>query len=172
DDYVTKPFSARELLARIGALLELRHMRRAADDAFRLRTEQFETLLTEAPLGVYLVDSDLRIREANPTARRALGDAADLIGSDYAAILHAAWAPDCADEVVRHFRRTLETGVPYYMPEHIDKRLDRGVTECYEWQINRIPLADGRYGVVCYFRDISAHILARAQLQMADRQKD
>ena len=42
DDYVIKPFSARELLARVGALLELRHMRRAADEAFRLRTAQLE----------------------------------------------------------------------------------------------------------------------------------
>ncbi len=51
DDYLIKPFSARELLARVGALLELRHMRRAAEEAFRLRTAQFETLLDEAPLG-------------------------------------------------------------------------------------------------------------------------
>ena len=58
------------------------------------------------------------------------------------------------------------------MPEHIDRRLDRGITEYYEWQINRIRLPDGRYGVVCYFRDISVHVLARAQLQLADRQKD
>jgi len=42
DDYIIKPFSARELLARVGALLELRHMRRAADEALRLRTAQLE----------------------------------------------------------------------------------------------------------------------------------
>ena len=60
DDYVIKPFSARELLARVGALLELRHMRRTVEEAFRLRTAQYETLLTEAPLGVYLVDADFR----------------------------------------------------------------------------------------------------------------
>ena len=35
------------------------------------------------------------------------------------------------------------------------------ITEYYEWQVNRIPLPDGGYGVVCYFRDISAHVLAR-----------
>jgi signal transduction histidine kinase/DNA-binding response OmpR family regulator len=67
DDYVIKPFSARELLARVGALLELRHMRRTAEEGFRLRTAQYETLLNEAPLGVYLVDADFRIREVNPT---------------------------------------------------------------------------------------------------------
>ena len=61
----------------------------------------------------------------------------------------------------------------YVAPEHIEQRVDRGdVTEYYEWQINRITLPDGRYGVVCYFRDISAHIQARTALQAADRQKD
>jgi CheY-like chemotaxis protein/nitrogen-specific signal transduction histidine kinase len=46
------------------------------------------------------------------------------------------------------------------------------VVEYYEWQINRITLPDGRYGVVCYFRDISVHVQARSALLAADRQKD
>src|SRR4029079_3752915 len=46
------------------------------------------------------------------------------------------------------------------------------MTEYYDWQINRIPLPDGQYGVVCYFRDVSAHVHARARLETADRQKD
>ena len=32
----------------------------------QLRTAQFATLLNQAPLGVYLVDADFRIREVNP----------------------------------------------------------------------------------------------------------
>ena len=172
DDYVIKPFSARELLARVGALLELRHMRRTTEEAFRLRTAQFETLLTEAPLGVYLVDADFRIREANPTARAVFGDIPDLIGLDFDEVIHLLWPKAYADEVVRVFRHTLETGQAYFAPEHIEKRLDRGVIEYYEWQVNRMPLTDGRDGVVCYFRDISVHVHARQQLQAADRQKD
>jgi signal transduction histidine kinase/CheY-like chemotaxis protein len=73
---------------------------------------------------------------------------------------------------VRHFRHTLESGEPYVAPEYVEERLDRAVTEYYEWQIHRITLPEGRYGVVCYFRDISAHIQARIALQTADRQKD
>ena len=45
-------------------------MRRKAEEALRRRTAQFETLLYEAPLGVYLVDADFRIRDVNPTALR------------------------------------------------------------------------------------------------------
>jgi len=38
------------------------------------------------------------------------------------------------------------------------------VNECYEWRIDRIRLPDGQYGVVCYFRDISAQVQARARI--------
>ena len=65
------------------------------------------------------------------------------------------WPQAYADEIVRIFRHTLETGEPHVVPERIEQRLDRGVIEYYEWQVNRIPLPGGRHGVVCYFRDIS-----------------
>jgi PAS domain S-box-containing protein len=172
DDYLTKPFSARELVTRIGALLELGHMRRRAEAALRRRTAQFETLLNEAPMGVYVIDADFRIIEVNPAARPVFGDMPNLIGRDFGDVVHVHWHKEYADEIVRLFRHTLETGEPYSESERIEQRLDRGVTEFYEWQINRIALPDGRDGVVCYFRDISAHVEARRALELADRQKD
>jgi PAS domain S-box-containing protein len=165
DDYIVKPFSARELLARVGGLLELRRMR-------RFRAAQFETLLNEAPLGVFLVDSKLRLRDANPTARATMGDIPDLVGRDIGEILLAMWPEPHASEVTAQFRRTLATGAACFMPECIEVRRDRGATEYYEWQISRIPLPDGQNGVVCYFRDISQHVQARLLLESADRQKD
>jgi PAS domain S-box-containing protein len=172
DDYLIKPFSARELLARVGALLELDSMRRRADEVSRRRTEQFETLLNEAPLGVFLVDTDFRICEMNPTARPVFGDIPDLIGRDLNEILHILWPKAYADELVERFRHTLSTGEPYETRERGERRLDRGVDEYYEWRINRILLPEGRYGVVCYFRDIADHVLARSRLEAADRRKD
>jgi PAS domain S-box-containing protein len=172
DDYLIKPFSARELLARVGALLELDSMRRHVDEVSRRRTEQFETLLNEAPLGVYLVDADFRIREVNPTARPAFGDIPDLIGRNLSEILHTLWPKTHADELEERFRHTLRTGEPYATREQGERRLDRGVNEYYEWRINRILLPEGRYGVVCYFRDIADHVLARSRLEAADRRKD
>jgi PAS domain S-box-containing protein len=172
DDYLTKPFSARELVARIGALLELGHMRRQAEQALRRRTAQFETLLNEAPLGVYLIDADFRVREVNPTALAMFGDIPDLIGRDFNDVIHILWQKQHADEIVRLFRHTLDSGESYVTPESVEERRDRGATEWYEWQINRITLPDGRYGVVCYSRDISVHVQARIALQATDRQKD
>ncbi len=165
DDYIVKPFSSRELLARVGGLLELRRMR-------RLRAAQFETLLNEAPLGVFLVDAALRLRDANPTARSAMGALDDLVGRHIEEILRVLWPEPHASSVMARFRHTLATGEPCFMPESIEVQRDRRATEHYEWQISRIPLPDGQNGVVCYFRDISQHVEARLLLETADRQKD
>jgi PAS domain S-box-containing protein len=165
DDYLIKPFSARELLARVEAHLRLQRVRREAERAVRDQTVQFETLLNQAPLGVYLVDADFRLRQLNPIARSVFGNIPNLIGRDFDEVIHLLWAKDYADEIVRLFRQTLETGEPYVTPERVEQRLDRGVQEYYEWRIDRIPLPherpDKRYGVVCYFRDISEQVLTR-----------
>jgi PAS domain S-box-containing protein len=147
--------------------------------ALRQRTAQFETLLNEAPIGVYLVDSDFRLRQVNPTALPVFGDIPGLIGRDFDQILHILWPQPLADEIVVRFRHTLATGEPYVVPELCSERADRGVMEYYEWQISRIPLPEGGYGVVCYFSDISGHVHTRqalvasaAALEEADRRKD
>jgi PAS domain S-box-containing protein len=168
DDYLIKPFSARELVARVSA----QRGRKQAQEALRASEAQLQTLFNEVPLGVYVIDADFRIRLVNPTALPFFGDIPDLIGRDFDEVIHILWPPEYADEIVQRFQHTLETGEPYIIPERIEERRDRGVTEYYEWQINRIPLPDGSYGVVCYFRDISAQVLARQALQEADRQKD
>ncbi len=45
DDYLVKPFSARELIARVRTQLQLRQ-----------RSSQFETLVNQAPIGIIVVD--------------------------------------------------------------------------------------------------------------------
>jgi PAS domain S-box-containing protein len=168
DDYLVKPFSPRELLVRVGALVRSAELHRRAIEA----RAQFETLLNEAPLGVYLVDQDFRIAAVNPVAAPTFGAIADLIGRDFDEVIHILWPKAYADEIVRIFRRTLETGEPHIEPERIEQRLDRGVTEYYEWRVSRIPLPENRRGVVCYFRDISRVVATREALREADSRKD
>jgi signal transduction histidine kinase len=89
------------------------------------------------------------------------------VGRDFDEVMHILWSPEYADEIVRLYHHTLETGEPYFAPERIEERRDRGVLEYYEWQINRITLPEGGYGVVCYFRDISAQVHARREAEQA-----
>lgn len=166
DDYLIKPFSARELLARVQTHLQMARVRKESEEALRQRTEQFETLLNEAPLGVYVVDADFRLREMNPTARKMFG--IPNLSGDFEAFIRSRWPSKPADEILQRFRHTLETGEPYFIPEQI-KQLDGGGRAIYEWQINRIPLPDGRYGVVCYFRDITRQVQAREAIAESEQ---
>ena len=56
DDYLVKPFYARELLARVGALLELAQMRRESEQALREREEQLRLATEAAEVGFWDVD--------------------------------------------------------------------------------------------------------------------
>jgi PAS domain S-box-containing protein len=163
DEYLVKPFSARELLACVASQLALARVRRETEGALRYRSEQFQTLLNQAPLGVYVVDADFRIREVNPVALPVFGNIpGGVVDRDFEEVIHILWDKEYADEMVRIFRHTLATGEPYVTPERAERRLDRGVTEYYEWRVDRITLPDGRFGLVCYFRDISAQKQAAA----------
>ena len=101
------------------------------------------------------------------------------IGRDLDEVIHILWAPEYADEIVRIFRDTLATGVPHVEAERAEFRIDRQIVEYYTWRLDRITLPDGRYGLVCYFLDISPQVTARLkiaeseqQLREADQRKD
>jgi PAS domain S-box-containing protein len=161
DDYLVKPFNAHELVARVGTNIKLAKMRREAAKKLQHRTAQFETLFNQAPIGVYLVDSDLRILEVNPTARAVFGDIpGGIIGRDFDEIIHTMWSQKYADEIVEIFRHTMETGESFSAPQRTEVRADRGVMEHYEWRVDRTTLPDGSFGAVCYFRDMVAQVEA------------
>jgi len=142
--------------------------RQQAEEALRQRTAQFETLLNEAPVGVLLIDGDFRISQANPVARRVWPAMPELIGRNFDEFMHILWPKALADEIVEQYRHTLATGKPFVVPELVEERIDQGRKEYYEWQINRIPLPDGGYGVVCYFRDISERVLSQQKIRESE----
>jgi PAS domain S-box-containing protein len=140
-----------------------------AEQALRNRSEQLETLINRAPLGVYLVDADFRIAHVNPVALPVFGDIpGGVVGRDFDEVIHILWDQSYADEIVRIFRGTLETGESYAAPERAELRIDRNAVEYYEWRLDRLTLPDGRYGLVCYFRDISEQVRARERATAAE----
>jgi PAS domain S-box-containing protein len=171
DQYLVKPFSARELLARVASQIELARLRNDAEQALRNRIDQFETLFRQAPIGVYLVDADFTIREVNPVALPVFGDIpGGVVGRDAGEVLRLLWNREYADEIVAVFRRTLATGEPYVSTERAEYRLDRGTLEYYDWRVDRLALPDGRQGLVCYFRDVSSQVRARLTIAESERQ--
>ena len=114
------------------------------------------------------MDADFKIRLMNRPALAAFRGIDGLIGRDFEEVVHIAWPPEVAKSVVDRFKHTLVTGEPYAVPEFSEERYDRNVREYYDWQIHRIGLPDGRFGVVCYFVDISARVLAEQSLRQGE----
>jgi len=158
DDYLVKPFNARELIARVNTQLALRQ-----------RSSQFETLVRQAPIGIVVVDSRLHIQQVNPVALRIFGDSLNLAGHDFREIMSKLWTKGYVDETVGIFQHTLETGDPYSTPRRAEYRVDRARTEYYEWRVDRIPMPAGGQGLVCYFRDISIEVLAEDALRKSEK---
>jgi PAS domain S-box-containing protein len=162
--FAGNPRKAERMAGLIGDITD----RKNIEEALKQRAAQYQTLLNQAPLGVYLVDAEFRIRDVNPTALRVFGDIPNLIGRDFEEVLHRLWDNRFTAEIVAIFKNTLNTGEPYQTPERIERRIDRGATEYYEWRVDRIPLPEGGFGVVCYFRDISDQVRARAAISESE----
>jgi PAS domain S-box-containing protein len=142
---------------------------RERDEQRQIQADQLRTLVDRAPLGVYFLDADFRLRQINPIAAQLFADfPGGAIGRDFGEILHTLWNRDRADDLVRIFRHTLETGEPYHVPEFAERRADLGELQYYDWRIERIMLPDRRYGVVCYFQDISDQVNARLAIARSE----
>ncbi|RZM32475.1 MAG: PAS domain S-box protein, partial [Sphingomonas sp.] len=146
---------------------------KAKESRLRRQVETFEALIANNPFGVYLVDADFRLRVISKGAQRVFGNVVPLIGRDFAAVLRAIWPEPFASEAITHFRQTLDTGVPYEAPATIEQRADVEAREAYHWRIERVVLPDERYGVVCYFYDLTereqwTEVLAEREAQLRD----
>ena len=177
DDYLVKPFTARELLVRVQSHVALAGMRREtaereralrekaerAEHTLRHRTTQFENLLQAAPIGVYLVDAGLRILELNPLARDFFGEPEPL-GQHLSDAMRRVREAAVTEAALHRFRDTLATGLPYASPGRFERRPGQDAPEAHAWEIHRIGLPDGSHGVVCYFRDVRAELEAQRDI--------
>ena len=144
--------------------------RKHAEEALRNSQGQLQTLFDAAPVGMYVVDAGMRIRFINPTGQSVFGPIHDLAGRSLIEVLRILWSETAVDDAMDHYRHTLETGLPYHVPEFSDVRLDRKERKYYDWQIHRINLPGGQQGIVTYLVDISPQMLAhQAVIQSEER---
>ena len=141
-------------------------------DERRHRAEQFESLVSQAPLGIYLVNGDFRITQMNSIAQSFFADVPGAVGRDFDQVIHQVASKERADAVVEIFRRALATGETYETPAPVPLVRNGKRVGSLEWRLNRITLPDGRFGLVCYIDDVTSHVAAQEALQAADRRKD
>lgn len=60
DDYIVKPFSARELLARVSAHLQMARLRQEATKSLRASEERFQLFMDHSPAAAYIKDAQGR----------------------------------------------------------------------------------------------------------------
>ena len=135
-----------------------------------LRTNQFETLLDASPVGIYLVNKDFKIKHYNQLASLKFSQQVDLYDADLKNLLFETLQETNAKTILKHFSKTLKTGIPYFQPKFADhgpasgKGSANGEVSFCNWHINRIDLPDGEFGVVCYFQDVTEQVLNQQKI--------
>jgi len=76
DDYLVKPFTARELLARVAANLDTARIRRNATKAAEASEARLSAVLQQLPVGVGVMDKSGRMIISNSAIRRYMREAA------------------------------------------------------------------------------------------------
>jgi PAS domain S-box-containing protein len=142
--------------------------RKRVEDLLRRNEALFSTLIQQAPVGIFVVDAGFRLQQLNSTALPVFKNIRPLIGRDFGEIYRILWPKRVAGRIVKLFRHTLKTGEPYQSPEFTERRRDTGVLEIYEWQIQRVTLPAGEYGVVAFFNNITERKQAERAQHLLD----
>jgi PAS domain S-box-containing protein len=129
--------------------------RKQAEEQLLRNHNTFYNLIQNDPFGVYVVDADFQLRQVSAGAQKVFSSVRPLIGRDFAEVLRCIWPEPFASEAIARFRHTLDTGEPYAAANTVERRQDIEAREAYDWRIERIALPEGRFGVVCYFYDLS-----------------
>ena len=86
DDYLTKPFTAGELMARVTAHLEIARLRRHAERQLRESELRFRSLIEQSPLSMVIYDLEGHPVEVNPAFRKLWGITLEDLPSGYSVL--------------------------------------------------------------------------------------
>ncbi|MBC8125965.1 MAG: PAS domain S-box protein, partial [Gloeobacteraceae cyanobacterium ES-bin-144] len=139
--------------------------RKQVEETLRENAAVFSSLIAQAPMGTYVVDSQFRMRQINAEAMPAFGSVHPLIGRDFQEVVEILWGPEVGGQIAGIFRHTLATGERYISPPFTKQRHDLGIEQTYEWQIQRVTLPEGQRGVVCYFHEVTERARATEALR-------
>ncbi|WKB51700.1 ATP-binding protein [Eleftheria terrae] len=168
DDYLIKPFSARELVARVDGLLALARLRREAGDALRESEARFRELADHAPMMVWLAEADGRCSYLSRSWSQFTGQPPEAgLGHGWLQMVHPG-----DRERIAHLQVNDAGSHTTRRAEYRLRRRDGS----YAWALDVAqPRFDGSgrwLGYVGSVLDISDRKQAEDALRAADRQKD
>ena len=162
DDYLTKPFSARELVARIEGNLRLGRLRKRSTEALRRREEQLRGIFNSSAVGVAALTLQGRYTEVNDAFCAITGyPREELLSTDCLTLTHPEDSPLMAAQ--------LEALRTEQMPTvTVEKRYVRKDGRSI-WVQNSVSVTRDATGAPTNFVILSQDITARKQAE--DRQK-
>ncbi len=164
DDYIVKPFSARELVARVHAQLELGRLRRQHAEALRLREERFRAMVTASSDVVYRMSPDW-------------AEMRYLVGRDFIVDTdrpNRSWLqtyihPDDQPQVLARIEEAIRTKSVFELEHRVLRR-----DGTFGWTISRaVPLKDASGEILEWFgaaSDITSRKLGEEALRTANRE--
>ncbi len=173
-DYLVKPFSARELLARVGAHLEMAAIRKQAQAATEAERQRLFELFMQAPSYIAVLRGPRHVFElANPLYLRLIGKTDSIIGKPLKEVLPEIEEQgfiDLLDGVYRSGEPFVGTETPVLLDRQGTGQLD-------EIFVNFVylPYKDTEgvtQGVLVHAVDVTTQVVARKRVEELGQQKD
>jgi PAS domain S-box-containing protein len=154
DDYLVKPFSARELLARVSANIAMARVRREAAETVAVAEARAARVLAQMTEGYVLLDHEFRVAEINDEGARLDGRPREaFIGKSHWEL----WPGTEAAPQGRLYKQVMKDGAPGSVETHYAWPDGRSA-----WiEIDAYPVPDG---LAIFYRDITARKLAEEAL--------
>ena len=106
-----------------------------------------------SPFGIYVVDSQFRIAQMNiGSQNRAFRNVRPVIGRDFAEAMRILGPNPLPRESLPPSATPLKWASPRTR-RALSTRHDVETVESYKWELHRMTLPDGQYGVICYYFD-------------------
>ncbi|GLV53894.1 hypothetical protein KDH_07450 [Dictyobacter sp. S3.2.2.5] len=174
DDYLVKPFSARELLARIRAHLEMARIRKEADELVKAERKRLHDLFMQAPAIIMMLSGPDHILElANPLSMQLHRAHQPIMGKPIREAI-----PELEKQgFLKLLDSVYQTGQPFSGTE-IPIQLDRtgdGTLEQLYFNFVYQPSYDAQGtidGILIHGVDVTDQVLARQHSEELSRQKD
>jgi PAS domain S-box-containing protein len=133
DDYLVKPFTARELLARVSSHLEMARVRRESAHSLAVSEERFRTMANSAPVLIWMADPDQRYIWLNDPWLKFTGRSMDQdLGDGWKQLVHPEDLPACAAT----FQQSFDTRQQFSIEHRLRNRNGE-----WRWVLNHgVPL--------------------------------
>jgi PAS domain S-box-containing protein len=166
DDYLIKPFSARELLARIGTLLEMTRLRRVAATALEESEKRLREMADHAPVMIWITDDHGNVEFVNRTYLQYFEvTLADVAGQQWKNLVHPGDLESYSQQLL-----AASAARRSFRAEARIRRGDGKWRWVDSWAVPRSPERDSAPGMVGCSTDITQAKEAENALQQANAQ--